>query len=292
LDKLHVLIVDDDKDAANLFGTVLKMVGFECDVVYTAKRALSYLASSEPDMIVLDLRLGLEVGGEDILFQIRSNPRLDKTRVIIITGYPAIAEPLKNLADLILLKPIDVEQLKTLASRLIVDQDGAEHAYFRDPVTGLFTRDFFLFRLEHVFERSKRRPDLLFGLLSVDIQYLPETGQSVVEQEHNLLLAKVARRISSCFRPTDTIARIKEEQFVTLHEDLKHPEDIQVLISRLRQSLSAPFQIDKYIYRVQPTIGAVLLTEKYQHPLEILDAVIQMMELARLPIKDDCMVVN
>lgn len=288
MDKLHVLIIDDDKDAANLFGAVLKIVGFDCDVVYTAKHALTCLAATEPDMILLDLRLGLEVGGEDILFQIRSNPRLDKTRVIIITAYPTIAEPLKNLADLILLKPIDVEQLKSLASRLVLDQDEVEHSYFRDPMTGLFTRDFYLFRLEHVFERFKRRPELLFGLLSVDIRDMLETDELLSETDHNSLITKVARRISSCFRPTDTIARLTGGQFVTLHEDLKHPDDIQVLVSRLKDSFAAPFQIENRTYRVIPAIGAVLLTAQYEHSFEILDTVTRLMKPAIISVRESC----
>ncbi len=100
MEKLHVLIIDDDKDTANFFSMVLSLVGFDCDIVNSAKQALSRIAVTQPDMILLDMRLGLEIGGEDILYQIRSNPRLDETRVIVITAYPAMAEPITNLADL------------------------------------------------------------------------------------------------------------------------------------------------------------------------------------------------
>ena len=96
MDKQHVLIIDDDKDIAHLFQMVLNMVGFDCDVVHSAREGLSRLSLSIPDIILLDLRLGLEIGGEDILYQIRSNPRFKNTRVVVITGYPTLAEPIAD----------------------------------------------------------------------------------------------------------------------------------------------------------------------------------------------------
>ena len=62
-EKLHVLIIDDDKDTANFFSMVLGLVGFDCDIVNSAKQALARIAVSQPDMILLDMRLGLEIGG-------------------------------------------------------------------------------------------------------------------------------------------------------------------------------------------------------------------------------------
>jgi len=287
LEKQHVLIIDDDKDTADLFGTVLKLVGFECLNAYSVKQAFNCLATSQPDMILLDLRLGLEVGGEDILYQIRSNPRLEKTRVIIITAYPSIAEPLKNLADLTLLKPIDVEQLKLLACRLVQDKDSVTPNYFLDYLTGVNNKDFFMVRLGHVFERFKRRPELLFGLLSIEVDFNCINEEMPGENNQKILLTEIARRIVGCFRPTDTKARFRGNQFVTLHEDLKQPEDIQVLVTRLRRSLAAPFKIEDLYFPAHTAIGAVLLTTQYQKPEMFLDAAMEKMVADRIPIEED-----
>ena len=88
MNMLQVLIIEDDKDTAEFFKTVLELVGFECEIILSAKEALSTLSVCAPDLILLDIRLGVEISGEDILYQIRSNPRFDKTRVVIITGLP------------------------------------------------------------------------------------------------------------------------------------------------------------------------------------------------------------
>ncbi|HEX7567056.1 MAG TPA: response regulator [Anaerolineaceae bacterium] len=142
MEKLQVLIIDDDRDIAGFFSTVLSLLGHECETVLSAKEALTRLAGSLPDLILLDLRLGTDIGGDDILYQIRSNPRFDNTRVVVITAYPTIAEMVTNLADLVLIKPVEVEQLKTLIARMEVYEVGPKRSPFRDPITQLFNRDF------------------------------------------------------------------------------------------------------------------------------------------------------
>jgi PleD family two-component response regulator len=280
MEKLHVLIIDDDKDTANFFSMVLSLVGFDCDIVNSAKQALSRIAVTQPDMILLDMRLGLEIGGEDILYQIRSNPRLDETRVIVITAYPAMAEPITNLADLILLKPVDVDQLKTLASRLAVLGDHTRRYHFRDPVTDLFTKEFFLTRMELAYERARRRTEFLFAILVFSFTIASPDTSKLDETEWEALLRLAANRMRKYYRPTDTIARLNSEQFATLHEDLKNPEDLQVLIQRLRDGLSDPFELGDHQYHLVLSIGAAIYSPKYDQPVELLEAARQAWELA------------
>jgi diguanylate cyclase (GGDEF)-like protein len=280
MEKLHVLIIDDDKDTANFFSMVLSLVGFDCDIVNSAKQALSRIAVTQPDMILLDMRLGLEIGGEDILYQIRSNPRLDETRVIVITAYPAMAEPITNLADLILLKPVDVDQLKTLASRLAVLGDHTRRYHFRDPVTDLFTREFFLTRMELAYERARRRSEFLFAILVFSFTARSQDGVKLEEPDWDALLRLAANRMRKYYRPTDTIARLNTEQFATIHEDLKAPEDLHVLIQRLREVLADPFQLGDRQFTLQLSIGAAIHSPKYDQPVELLEAAQQAWEIA------------
>ena len=105
MEKQRVLIIEDDRDTATFFSMVMSLVGFRSDVVYNAKDAFAQLAVGEPDLILLDMRLGYEIDGKDILYQIRSNPRLDQTRVIVFTAYPTMADDIETLADLTLLRP-------------------------------------------------------------------------------------------------------------------------------------------------------------------------------------------
>lgn len=292
MDQLHVLIIDDDKDTANFFRLVLELVGFDCEIVNSAKQALARLAASQPDLILLDMRLGLEIGGEDILYQIRSNPRLDRTRVIIITAYPTMAEPVTNLADLILLKPVDVEQLRTLTSRVMLRDTSAKRIEFRDPITDLYNREFFITRLEHAFERFRRRPEFMFVLLMFEIWADPLSPQTPPLEDRDAMLKYAAGRLRRCYRPTDTIARMSGEQFASLHEDLKNPSDLHILLKRLRECLSDLFEIDGYQYSLHFSTGAVLNSAKFATPQDMLETAVQAMMQARRKGDDELEIVQ
>jgi diguanylate cyclase (GGDEF)-like protein len=263
MSRQQVLIVDDDRDIAKLFQVVLNLVGFEC---------LSKLALSVPDIILLDLRLGLEISGGDILFQIRANPRFKNTRVIVVTGYPSLAEPIADLTDMILLKPVEIEQLKVLIQRLASVESKPGLEYFRDPVTGLFNEEFFATRLELAFERSKRKPDFLYAcvVFTIDFENLPI--QEMTVPIYDDIMRAVGRRLLKIFRPTDTLARFGHKKFVSLHEDLKQAGDVQIITSRLASKLLQPYGIDKEIYQPSLCLGAALSTSEHQSAMDILEA--------------------
>lgn len=272
------LIIDDDKDTANLFRTILELVGFECQAAYSAKSALAYLAVKDPDIVLLDLRLGLELDGKDILYQIRSNPRLDKTRVIVITAYPGMLEQVDSLADLILLKPVEIEDLTTLASRLT--QIRPKSYLFRDPVSGLYTLNFFMTRLEHTYERSRRNPELLFGMLAVEFRVSSEENEQLQEEDREQILKQVAEILNRDFRPTDTFGHIAGLRVAALYEDFKKPEDVHTVIQRLHNDLTLAVETRGCLWRVTPTIGAVLNNPRFQSPDEILKAAVSTLERA------------
>jgi diguanylate cyclase (GGDEF)-like protein len=274
------LIIDDDKEIAVLFRTVLSIVGFHCEIALSARDALARLATSVPDLILLDLRLGIEIGGEDILYQIRSNPRFDNTRVIVITAHPAIADLVSDLSDLVLLKPVEVDQLSILAKRIGSFEVGPKRFSFRDPVTQLFNRSFFLTRIELAFERSRRRPDFLFAALFIQLKHQSGQNDQIDSDLAVGILQETARRLRSSLRPTDTIARLSGWRFATLHEELKNPDDIKVIINRIRGRLSESYQVGGSLYQVTPYFGVAQEVPNIQHPEDFLSAAEQSLEEA------------
>ncbi len=280
---LDVLIIDDDKDTASLFKAVLTQVGFQCETVLNARAALDYLASHVPDMILLDLRLGIEISGEDILFQIRSNPRFAATRVIVITAYPHIGDLVANLADLVLIKPIEVDQLRQLAARLGEFETAPKHLPFRDPGSLLYNQDFFISRLELAFERAKRRPDFLYGVLIFRVSF---SGVDMLSLDAHLMVAllrQIVGRLQQNLRPTDTIARLSSWKFAVLVEELKNPRDIDAIIDRVRKSLLEPYPVDEETYQLEAVIAGKVSVPAYRQAKDILLAAEAALELASAP---------
>jgi two-component system KDP operon response regulator KdpE len=111
------LIIEDDFEIAKILSISLKN-HFEVESFPDGYSAISRLAQIIPMLIVLDLHLP-EVSGMDIFAHVRSDARLDGTKIIVCTADALRAESLRGQADLVLLKPVSPAQLRELASRMI-----------------------------------------------------------------------------------------------------------------------------------------------------------------------------
>jgi CheY-like chemotaxis protein len=111
-----VLIVEDDPQLNLIFSLTLKS-DFEIVPISDGGKALEYLQSNVPGMIVLDLNLP-GASGKEILDTVRSHERLKVVRVILATADATMADELASEVDLVLLKPISTNQLRTLAARI------------------------------------------------------------------------------------------------------------------------------------------------------------------------------
>ncbi|MFC7513660.1 response regulator [Herbaspirillum sp. GCM10030257] len=84
---LHALIVEDNCDLARLFGDLLEVLGCTVQIEWNAATGLRAAFESPPDLVFCDLTMPGEKNGFDVAREIRSNPRLDQTWLIAVTGY-------------------------------------------------------------------------------------------------------------------------------------------------------------------------------------------------------------
>ena len=118
MSKPLALIVEDNIDLAAIMAVALQGAGFEVETIHDGARALARLAEIVPALVILDLHLP-HLSGANTLRQIQTDTRLLNTRVVIATADAAMADELRDKADLVLLKPISIAQIRELASRLI-----------------------------------------------------------------------------------------------------------------------------------------------------------------------------
>ena len=112
------LIIEDDEKLATIFAQALRMASFETQIIRNGREANEKLKFLNPEVILLDLHLpGLS--GDKILNNIRQDPRLIKTHIIIATADPSMTIDLHDLCDLVLIKPISFTMLRELCSRLL-----------------------------------------------------------------------------------------------------------------------------------------------------------------------------
>lgn len=80
-----ILIVDDDQALAEVYRARLEIEGYNVIVKYDGEEALKYLASQEPDLIILDCLLP-KFGGLGVLEAFRKDRPKSKVPVIMVSG--------------------------------------------------------------------------------------------------------------------------------------------------------------------------------------------------------------
>lgn len=111
------LIIEDDWDLANIFSFAVQKAKFETEIIYSGDSALARLEVVTPDLVVLDLHLP-RIEGEEVLRYIKTTDRLRETKVIVASADLDRINRLREENDIVLFKPIHVNQLYLIADRL------------------------------------------------------------------------------------------------------------------------------------------------------------------------------
>ncbi|MBI5533850.1 MAG: diguanylate cyclase [Deltaproteobacteria bacterium] len=113
-----------------------------------------------------------------------------------------------------------------------------------DPLTGLPNRALCEDRLRTAVAQARR-----YGR-SMAVLFLDLDGFKLVNDEHgheigDELLKAVARRLSSCVRAADTVARPGGDEFTVILFELSSPRDAEVVAQRLVTEISRPYSLGK-----------------------------------------------
>jgi PAS domain S-box-containing protein len=118
--ELRVLVVDDNRDAANTMEMFLKAWGYDTCVVYDGQTALETAREYHPHIVLLDIGLpGLS--GYEVAEHIRQFPNGDKIELIALTGYGQEEDRQRTQNIGIshhLIKPIDPHKLRDLLAEV------------------------------------------------------------------------------------------------------------------------------------------------------------------------------
>jgi PleD family two-component response regulator len=132
----EILFADDDAAMREMVSQVFGSAGYRVRLATDGDSALEELRRSEPDIAVLDYRMGIPDGLE-VCRRIKSDPRLEHVPVLILTGESEIENRLAGFeagADDYLAKPFDPrELLARVRAMLLLARRGLD----RNPTSGL-----------------------------------------------------------------------------------------------------------------------------------------------------------
>ena len=113
-----------------------------------------------------------------------------------------------------------------------------------DPVTGLLNGGAYGVRFAMARARATRYKKL-FAVMSIDVALNGESsaGRGLSAEDRERTIRHVAERLESCVRETDTLARIGDENFAVILEDLGQPDHAERVQQIVRDSLTAPVEL-------------------------------------------------
>src|ERR1700742_5153723 len=127
---MRLLVVDDDRGLRDVLRRALTLSGYEVNTVQTGAGALSEIAATAPDAVVLDIGLP-DIDGLEVCRLLRAEG--NRVPVLMLTARDAVSDRIDGLdagADDYLVKPFDVDELSARIRALlrrstpVVEPDG------------------------------------------------------------------------------------------------------------------------------------------------------------------------
>jgi len=279
VDKPLALIIEDDRDIVALFRHVMDMAGYQTEIVLHGKVAMEYLGISTPDIVLLDLNLP-GVSGAEILAMMGADERLKRVPVVVITAHAHLIECLSVKPQLVLIKPVNIEQMTNLILQICPAGKTMETLPW-DVVTGVYNRTFFMARLKYALERARQIPHNKFAVLYLDL------GQSVKidflfgSEYNNRVLRDSATLLKTILRPTDTVARLGGGIFSILVEDIGNLDTLLMIASRIQNRIRKNLARLENELQVRANVGIVLCGDEYSSVEDILHEAEKALALAK-----------
>jgi CheY-like chemotaxis protein len=109
----RVLVVDDNRDAADMLALALQQAGYEVEVAYDGPAALARAAAAPPQCAVVDIGLPV-MDGWELAARLRASQPPNALRLVAVTGYGQEGDREKSRRagfDAHLVKPLELDAI-------------------------------------------------------------------------------------------------------------------------------------------------------------------------------------
>jgi diguanylate cyclase (GGDEF)-like protein/PAS domain S-box-containing protein len=143
------------------------------------------------------------------------------------------------------------------------------HLALHDPLTGLANRYLLLDYLRRVLLQFRTRGGSI-ALVFLDLDDFKMINDRFGHDVGDEVLVAVGRRIQGAVRSSDIVARLGGDEFVVAHAASDDPGEIEMVISRIRKTLTAPYQVRGQTLAVSASIGWVAADPRNEDPTTLL----------------------
>ena len=262
----HILIVEDNPADARLVQAMLEETpgaAFTTTHVTRLADAAGLLTDGQTDAtveaILLDLSLPDAHGLEAIVRLHAAAPRVP---IVVMSGLDdpalAVAGVREGAQDYLVKGQVEgdglVRALRYAIERQRVD-DRLSHLAHHDTLTDLPNRALLYDRLRPALARA-RRHDAPLALLFLDLDGFKGVNDTLGHDAGDLLLREVARRLKTCTREGDTVARFGGDEIAVILPDIKEDHDAAIVARRMLAMLAgSPIVVGEREARVTASVG-------------------------------------
>ncbi len=142
------------------------------------------------------------------------------------------------------------------------------HLALHDPLTGLANRYLLLDYLRRMLGEFRSRGGTV-ALVFLDLDDFKQVNDRFGHDVGDEVLVAVSRRVQGSVRAGDIVARLGGDEFVVAHT-AADPGEIELVVSRIRKSLAAPYQVHGQTLTVGASIGWVVADPRHEDPMTLL----------------------
>ena len=133
-------------------------------------------------------------------------------------------------------------------------EERIQHLAHYDVLTDLPNRLLFNDRFEHAINRARRNQKMV-GLLFLDLDRFKIINDTQGHPAGDLLLQKMAKRLTAIVREEDTEARLGGDEFTIILEEVNQTDDIAQVAHKILENLAEPIRLDLHDAIVTGSIG-------------------------------------
>lgn len=302
-----ILIVDDVLENIQLLSKMLAEHGYQTRKATNGQMALRAIETTLPHLVLLDIRMP-EMTGYEVCQRLKANPRTTAIPVIFLSAAGEVSDKVEGFkvggADYIT-KPFHIEevltrvqhqltilaaqqtihqlntqleqrvqertqQLKERTQQLEVANAKLAEMAFRDSLTQLPNRTFFMEHLQAAMNRQQASADQQFAVLYLDCDRFKAVNDSFGHQAGDDLLVAIAQRLQSLLRQEDLLVRLGGDEFVILLDNLSQSDMAIQIAKYILDGFVFPFHWKERDLFVSFSIGIVLECGRYRNPHDLL----------------------
>ena len=117
----RILLVDDEPNIIIPIEFLMQQQGYQVDMAYNGKDALTKMEAHTPDVVILDVMMP-EMDGFEVARQIRNNSKYENTSIVFLTAKGTDQDKMSGYdsgGEIYLTKPFENDELVQTVKELI-----------------------------------------------------------------------------------------------------------------------------------------------------------------------------